>query len=915
VAPGVTDAHAVLRGRERELDVCQQLLSDVGRHGGVVLLRGAAGVGKTALLEAARERALLLGFATLSAAGSEAETAFSFGALQSLLMPVIGVDTGLPSHLRTALLAAMGLLDAEIPALETVGLATLGLLSGIATEATPLCVLLDDIHWLDDSTAAVARFVWRRLSADPIVLIAAGRGGGWPAPGMVAELPVGPLGPAESESLLRSRAPELSPSDYGVILAEAEGNPLGIVELAAAFRSRSNRPRTSSAALPLTDRLEATFAGRVAPLPVPTRAMLLVAALAPAAITAEVVDAAAALIERPVELAALDPAVADGLVEIDGLHVRFRHPLIRHAVVQRAGPSVRRAAHLALAGRLEDAQRRLHHRAEASTDYDAELADDLEASAGAGVRAGSLTSGASALEQAALLTAPGAQRSGRLVRAAALSFELGNAAGAQRLLDRTDRSALLRADRATARQIELMMSNPDDGDTRPVKELIALAGEAVAAADEDGALRLLECASSLGNLREDGVAVGHEIVEVARRVSASSTDPRVTAILSQALSIEAHHEVSARLRAVDERALTDPESQRLIGFAAVGAAEYHLAARLLGRVAQQARRDARVALLATTITFQGIAAFGAGEWRLAGQLFDEAERLSRDVVQPAWLNIAQYMQAAVAGTGRDEGRYAELIAVVERYQIGPDAAQRRNHHQYVRGMAATMLGHFDEALTHFASIFDPDDSAFEVRTCFDSLFFLADAALAKHRPDVVTEAVIMLKATVPLPFPPALGAAVDYALAVTAGRREDAESRFAAALEGPARDREFDLARVQLAYGRWLRRDYRRLDAREQLRRARTTFDKLGNAPFAEQARDELRAAGEASPGPTNARWDELTPQELQIAKLVADGMTNKEIGETMFLSHRTIATHLYRIFPKLGVSSRTQLAAAMRQP
>jgi hypothetical protein len=164
------------------------------------------------------------------------------------------------------------------------------------------------------------------------------------------------------------------------------------------------------------------------------------------------------------------------------------------------------------------------------------------------------------------------------------------------------------------------------------------------------------------------------------------------------------------------------------------------------------------------------------------------------VVQPAWLNIAQYMQAAVAGTGRDEGRYAELIAVVETHQVGPDAAQRRNHHHFVRGMAATMLGHFDEALTYFAPIFDPDDAAFEVRTCFDSLFFLADAALAKDRPDIVEEAVTMLKATVPLPFPPALGAAVDYARAVTARRREDAESRFRAALEGPARDREFDAA-------------------------------------------------------------------------------------------------------------------------
>jgi hypothetical protein len=191
---------------------------------------------------------------------------------------------------------------------------------------------------------------------------------------------------------------------------------------------------------------------------------------------------------------------------------------------------------------------------------------------------------------------------------------------------------------------------------------------------------------------------------------------------------------------------------------------------------------------------------------------------------------------------------------------GPDAVQRRNHHHFVRGMAATLLGHFDEALTYFAPIFDPGDAAFEVRTCFDSLFFLADAALAKDRPDIVEEAVSMLEATVPLPFSPALGAAVDYALAVTARHRNDADARFRAALQGPAADREFDLARVQLAYGRWLRREHRRLEAREQLRRARTIFDRLGNAPFTEDAREELRAAGEASPRRTDARWDELTP-------------------------------------------------------
>jgi DNA-binding CsgD family transcriptional regulator len=188
------------------------------------------------------------------------------------------------------------------------------------------------------------------------------------------------------------------------------------------------------------------------------------------------------------------------------------------------------------------------------------------------------------------------------------------------------------------------------------------------------------------------------------------------------------------------------------------------------------------------------------------------------------------------------------------------------------------------------------------------LFYLADAASSKNRADVVQRAIAALERTVSSPWFDVLQSAVDYARAVSAPE-ETAGQYYKEALVGPAGGRVFDRARVQLAYGRWLRRQQQRLEAREQLRAARNEFDQLGNEPYGRWARDELRAAGEGSPRRRDANWDQLSPQEVQIARLVAQGLSNKEIGEQLFLSHRTVASHLYRVFPKLGITSRGQLA------
>jgi len=906
---------AGLVGRDQELGACEELFGQARRQGGSLLFRGSAGIGKTALLAAARARADAIGFRVLSTAGSQAETAFAFVGLQPLLLPVVDEAAALPEHLKAALLSALGLLDAEIPALETVGLAVLGLLAVVASEDAPLCVVIDDLHWLDASSAGVLRFVARRLGADPVVLLAAGREGGWVPPGVLPEMPLEPLGRVAAEAVLASSASALSGSARSRVLEEAQGNPLALVELPRALGSSLRDPaRGLPQVLPMTARLEASFSRRTDLLQEDSKVFLLAAALAPTASLSELLSAAGAVVGHPVELMAQDHKELSALVELDRRRVDFRHPLMRSGLVHVSPVSQLQATHQALAGVLTDAGRRLHHRAAASTGPDDGLADELDQGARLALRRGSPATAVALLEQAAELTVRGPRRDARLLRAAQLSFELGQAGESRRLLAGVDGDVLDRADGAAARLLGLALDGLDSDDPRPVWELIALAEEAIAAGDGDSALRLLEFGSVHVAWGTPGRDVGRAVVATSRRVPAFETEPRAIALLAQALPVEGHLELADRLARVDEDKLADAESQRLVGFAAGIAGDYERSARLLDRAERELRRQARLALLAAVLTFRGVAAFGCGEWLLAEQVLDEAERLADETSQPAWRNRARQMRAGVAGMRQDEELHRRIVEeqVVAYQRTG--APHRHNHLSFMQGITAVMLGRVDDGLALLGGLFEPEDPIFDARTCYEAFFFLADAASAAGRPDVVQRAVDVMGVTVPAPWPPTLQSGVDYARAVTASDAEVGK-RLETVLVGLVGGRAFDRARVQLAYGRWLRRNQQRLQAREQLRAALGTFDRLGNEPFAHRARAELRAAGQAGPPRRGfgSGTDRLSPQEAQIAGLVAEGLSNKEIGERLFLSPRTVASHLYRVFPKLGITSRAQLAAVLR--
>lgn len=232
---------------------------------------------------------------------------------------------------------------------------------------------------------------------------------------------------------------------------------------------------------------------------------------------------------------------------------------------------------------------------------------------------------------------------------------------------------------------------------------------------------------------------------------------------------------------------------------------------------------------------------------------------------------------------------------------------------YMRGAAAALLGRSEEAVKVLSGLYDTTNPAFDARVCYDPLFYLADAAIAAGDAEVVLEAIKVLEEAVAAPWPPVLASAVDYARALTSGD-SDAERLYQVALAGAAASRPFDLARVQLAYGRWLRRRRQPKAARSQLRAARDMFERIGNLPFAQRAYEELRASGDSLAVPKHADWDELSPQEAQIARLVLQGLSNKEIGARLFLSPRTVGSHLYRMFPKLEITSRAQLGLVLQE-
>jgi DNA-binding CsgD family transcriptional regulator len=901
-----------LIGRDPEIAAVESLLAGIAASGGSLLVLGDPGIGKSALAEVASRRAADRGMRVLACAGVPGETQLSFAGLHQLLRPVLAEADRLPGGQRDALLTALGTGGGgAAPALPLVGLAALELLAAGAGRA-PVLVIAEDVHWLDSSTCEVLAFVSRRLGADPIGLVGTARQAELddnPLAGAgLAELRLGPLDPAAAAALLDAHG-VLDPAVRERVLEQAAGNPLALVELPLTA-SQHDSSGAVNGWIPLTRRLEQAFAFRLPGLPAVTRTALLAAALDDGDALAEVLAAASMVAGVPVSVADLAVAVAAGLAEVDGQSVRFRHPLVRSAVGEAAGPARRQAMHLALAKVLADEpDRQVWHRAAASLGPDEAVAAGLEAAAGRAFGRGAIAEQAAALAQAARLSPSSAQRGRRLIRSAWAFYDLGRVQTTLRLLDEAEPLDLEPGDRLRLSWYRETVGAATRSGARPLAALAEVADQMRRDGDTDQALNTLEEVALRCWWSNPDQWTRQRMTAVAEAMPVPCEDPRLLFALALSDPVGQGAAVLARLARHQPGSGTAYQDE-LLGYAAaaVGACEQALA--FLTAAAAGMRALGRLGLLGQVLLSQGWSALLLGQAGLAGPAADEAARLLAERGSPLWAACAQLVQAVLAGRRGDTATAAELAAQAERFLLTAGLPPLLAQVQLARGTAALGAGRHDEAYEHLARIFDPNDAAYHPHLRAWALVDLAEAAAGggyqeaarRHHAELIPEAAATGS--------PLLRASLAVAAPMLAA--DNAQALFDAAFDVGLAAWPLHRARLQLAYGMWLRRRQQAGDSRPPLRAAKDTFDALGADAWAERARRELRAAGERSGQPAPRALDLLAPQELQIARLAADGLSNREIGQQLYLSHRTVSNHLYRIFPKLGITSRAELAAVV---
>lgn len=891
-----------LVGREEELARIDAVLAGARAGGAGLVVRGARGCGMSALLDEAAARARGRGMRVVRAAGVEAEAGFAYAGLHQLVRPLRRGAQALAPAQQAALEAVLAGADRPLDRFAT-GLATLALLTGAAADG-PVLVCVDEAQWLDLETLDAIAFVARRAAAAPVVLVAGAHAAEPLADPGLPELELGPLPPSSGGALLDAVAGRLDPFTRARLLEEAEGSPLALVELPAALDGGDEGALLSPWAA-LTPRLADTFGGGLERLPAATRVLLGAAAADPGAELTGVLAVGAALGATVADgAAALEPAVDVGLVTLDGGRVRFARRLTRAAVYRATTVTDRARLHRAWAqvAGARDPDRALWHRASAPVGADERLAAELEA---AGRRTGAGTDALCALRRAAHLTPAGPVRDARLVAAAELACEAGAMAAADALLadvvpERLDRPARARLAAVTER---LAPSPRADGGRARV--LAAHARDAAQAGERRLALTLLHDAAA-AVVGPDADADAALVLAAAREAAGEERAPALAAILA---ALDPHAHAAEILDAVGAGAAADAGSADdalLLGQAALAAGDPHAAAELLARAIADARDERRLAPLAQTLALSAWAHAATGALDAAARDAAAAERLCAGTRQPGWGAVAAAVLGLVAALRGDAEAAEEHAAAAERVALPARAAPVLALVQQVRATSALAAGRPGEAFAHLARLFDPLDPACDRPAAAALAGELAAAATTAE--ERATAAALLA----PLPPPAAPRPRVAAACARALLADDDAaDAAFAEAWEQTTGRWPLDEARVLLADGMRLRRERRVAESRAPLRAAHQHFVALGAAPWAERAARELAATTETAHRGANDA-DRLTPQERQIARMAADGLTNRQIADRLSLSPRTVGAHLSHVYPKLGVGSRGELAAAL---
>lgn len=902
-----------LIGRHQELCELDAFAARSRRAGGGLLLRGPAGIGKSFLLASFRDKARMDGHQVLTTRGVQSEARLSFAGLHQLVRPLLHQVDRLPPRQREALLSAFGMNEVAAPDPYLIALAVLELLALNAAEQ-PVLALVDDAQWLDRPTAEALAFVIRRIGGDPVALLIATRDG-YRTPfdtlGL-ARLDLGPLDEKSSALVLDGCAPHLERRLRTRVLSQARGNPLGLVELAHATHQSGLMQTHPVGELPMTTRLESAFTSRFEELPVVTRTLLRVAAANDEDLLAEVMAAGERLmpgIRR--EPDALVPAVDAGLVTLSDLHIAFRHPLVRSAIHQSATLSQRRAAHTALAETLVDDQdRRAWHRAAATFHPDEAVAAEVEAAADRAESRGGRRITLEALERSAQLTPGSDRRSERLLRAAELAIELGDPLTTVRLHEQIDVNQL--GPRSSGR-FRLLSEMLDHGTTDAVARadaLLAVAHQMQAQGDGDLALQFAHLAAVQTQLTDVGEASRERVLIAAERLTSADASPLLLSIYSQT-DPRGHRGALIDGAATYQPYDIDADTAYRVGAALNLAGAFSLSPAFLASAATSLRAEGRLRKLVEVLCQQAWTAFHTVDWAVAVPSADESVRLAGETDQPHWEAASLTLLGVLAGVRGDFDLADRLIRAAEAIALPRSANGILCGIQLSRGITALGAGKYDEAFSQLNRSFQPGDPSYHHFQSAFALGDLAEAAVHTGNVDAArrqletfdsdTSGEVLTWPQVGLLHARPLLAADD-----------DAEALFHVALRTDLSRWPLCRARILLSYGRWLRRQRRPADARAPLRSSREAFDALGARAFAEQARTELRAAGERSQEPETQAWRDLSPQELQIARLAAEGLSNREIGARLYLSHRTVGSHLYRVYPKLGITSRGQLVGAL---
>jgi len=903
-----------LLGRQRERAVLERLLDAVrDGHGAVLLVQGDPGVGKTALLEYAVEAGE--DFRVVQAAGVEGEMKLDYAALQQLCSPILEFIERLPDPQREALGVAFGLSAGQAPSPFLVGLAVLGLLSE-AAEQQPLLCVVDDAQWLDDASAQALAFVARRLLAERIALAFATRtvGSGL---ARFPQLRVEPLGRRDARALLETvLAAPLDESVLERIIAETGGNPLALLEL-----PRGLTPAQLAggfglpAALPLSTGIEQSFTRRLAGLPRDARRLLLLAAAEPVGDPALLWRAAQQL--GIPETAAL-AVESEGLLTLDGA-VAFRHPLVRSAVYRAAEPNERREAHRALADATDpqiDPDRRAWHRAQAASVPDEEVAAELERSAARAQARGGFAAAAAFLERAAALTPAPVRRAQRALVAAQTKFRAGALDDALGLLSSTEVGALDELDRARVELLRAQIAfvSTHGSDAPPM--LLAAARRLTPLSPTlacETYLEALSAAMFAGRLAAPGASALD--VALAARAAPRPSVLRGPELLLDGLatffceSYEAAVPILRRAqKAFDVSGLPVSEQLRWKWLATVSSVhlwDYAGWAAISERHVQIARETGALGELPLALSQRVYAHLFAGELTTAASLVDEI----RAAAEVTGSNLAPY---GAVGLVALRGREPEAVALIDESRV--DATRRGEGIglsvlDWAQAVLYNGLGRYEQAR---AAALRATEYPHNLSTSNWGMVELIEAAVRAGTPELAADARSRLAEM-------ARVSGTDWALGVAArseallAEDQRAEELYLEAIDRLGRSRTaVDLARAHLVYGEWLRRQRRRLDARGQLRTAHDLFSDFGMEAFGERARVELEATGEHARRRTVDTLGQLTPQEAQVSRLVAEGNTNREIAAQLFISPSTVEYHLRKVFRKLGLKSRTQLARRM---